>query len=358
MRKYFIAIFFIIGPLFAESSIDWIEPPKTDYHQIIGSQAKEIDTLNRLVEAYHGICKCLLTKRIEKLEEISAFLAQLMQDETFAPCKSTLNLLNELVTKKGNYLKKLTQLPSDEEIEAYHCDTSYLGDSNYQAMILRKDLNFSLKMREFWGAFWLETVDPCHRRLGNHYHHWLNTNPSSKTYFAFFLWLEKKKIDTHIPVVRYFDDQELEDCRLSVLNGRLMKKLAPLTTQTNVRNLFVIDLKKELFLAAREEGVWHTSLSRGRPVLASGLLDVENGIVTRVAFESGHYLPDLSLGYQTLQLLVEKGVSFSDPFEVIYFEDRKKYKIPISKECLFEYNAFIYAIHDSINREQISNDEF
>lgn len=328
------------------AEIDWIDLPQADYHQIIGSDAKEIDALNELMDAYHALDKKALAQRIAQLESISFFLNHLNLEEV----RSSVHLLNRQLVKKLNYLRKLAQFPSDEEIEAYH--TSFLCRYTCHPLILKNELNYSLKMREFWGEFWLETADPCHRRLGNLYHHWLSTQPESKSYLSFFLWLETQWIDKHIPIVRYFDDRELEECRLTVNNGLLVGK-NPLAK----RNLFVIDLNAELFAVPGGERIWHSSLSRGRPVLGSGFMDIENGVIVRVSFESGHYQPSLESGYHTLQILREKGVPLAEPFEICYFEDRKKYRISISKNCLIEYNAFICAVHDPINRKQITNNE-
>lgn len=325
---------------FASSAfaLDWIDLPQADYHRIIGSDDKEIDHLNDLIDAYHTLDKMNLETRIHHLMAISTYLKRLKQDNA--------NLLNKLVQNKLDYLKKIVELPTDEEIEAYH--TSSLCDPSCKPMVLRNELSYSLKMKEFWGEFWVETADPCHRRLGNIYHHWLTTNPESKSYRSFFLWLETQWLDKHIPIVRYFDDRELEAYRMTELRD----------TSKEVRHLFIIDLKKELFVVPAKEGIWHSSLSRGRPVLGSGLISIEGGQIKKIAFESGHYLPTIEMGYQSLQLLMEKGYPFAEPFDICYFEDRKKYKISISKKCLFEYNAFICALQDPINRKQISNDEF
>ncbi len=362
MNLVLIIIFLIFNTADAALLFDWIDIPRTDYKAILTTEEPEIETLNQLIEHYHSIDKSslkYLTKRIESLVAISDFLKQMSMREKFSDQGPTILLLNKTVQGKRKYLEKILEIPSDETIVSYHLDYSSLSDISFEPLVLRNNSTYSLKMKEFWGRFWIESIDPCHRRLANYYQFWLNTKPPAPDYQSFFLWLESQPIPKNVPVVDYYSDTQLEACRIEIVNGYLRKSNTDELVNTDParRNLFVIDLSKDLYLESFKDGVWHTSLSRGKPVLGAGLLQVEQGIVKTIAFESGHYLPSLEQSFQTMEIFREKGVCFQEPLEIIYFENRNKYKIMISKSDFKKYLDFNKAIHQS-QRELVSSNEF
>lgn len=342
--------------------VDWIDIPRADYKAILATQESEIEPLNQLIERYHSIdkssLKCL-SQRIESLVAISGCLEQLAAREEFFDQRSTILLLNKTVQGKKKYLEKLLEIPSDEAIASYHLDYSTLLETRFEPLALRNNSTYSLKMKEFWGRFWLESIDPCHRRLANYYQFWLDTKPPDRNYQSFFLWLESQPIPKNVPVVDYYSDAQLEACRIEIVDGYLRKSNTHelVNTDPAKRNLFVVNLSKDLYLEVFKDGVWHTSLSRGKPVLGAGLLQVEQGLVKTIAFESGHYLPSLEQSFQFMQILREQGVRFQERFEIIYFESRNKYKIMISGNDIGQYRDFNKAIHQS-QRELVSSNEF
>lgn len=356
------AIFLDFNTFDAAWPVNWIDIPRADYKAILATQESEIEPLNQLIEHYHSIEKSSLkslSKRIESLVAISGCLEQLAVRETSADQRPTILLLNKTVQSKRKYLEKLLEIPSDEAIASYHLDYSPLSETRFEPLPLRNSSTYSLKMKEFWGRFWLESIDPCHRRLANYYQFWLDTKPPATDYQSFFLWLESQPIPKNVPVVDYYSDAELEACHIEIANGYLRKSNTHELVNTDParRNLFVINLSKDLYLEAFKDGVWHTSLSRGKPVLGAGLLQVEQGLVKTIAFESGHYLPSLEQSFQSMQILCERGVRFQEPFEVIYFENRNKYKILTSGNDIGQYRDFNKAIHQS-QRKLVSSNEF
>lgn len=362
MNFVFAVISLIFNTSDAALPVDWIDIPQADCKEILAIQESEIEPLNRLIERYHSIEKSsleCLPKRIELLVAISDYLEQLAMREQFSDQRSTILFFNNTVQGKRKYLEKLLEIPSDEAIAFYHLDYSPLLETRFEPLALRNNSTYSLKMKEFWGRFWLESIDPCHRRLANYYQFWLDTKPPVGDYQSFFLWLESQPIPKNIPVVDYYSDAQLDACRVEIVNGYLRKSNTHelVNTDPAKRNLFIINLSKELYLEAFKDGVWHTSLSRGKPVLGAGLLQIEQGLLKTIAIESGHYLPSLEQGFQSIQILREKGVCFQEPFEIVYFENRNKYKIVISGKDIAQYLDFNKAIHQS-QRELVSSNEF
>lgn len=348
---------------FISNDSPWIDLPLADYKVILGIQDPKIEYLNQLIKSYHSIEKSSLKtqlNRIHLLNTISDYLEKLIGQGMFVYGKSTLLLLNKAVQCKREYIKQLIKIPSDEEIESYHLDYSALSTSQFTPIVLRNNNAYSLKMKEFWGKFWLESVDPCHRRIANYYHLWLKTQPACQSYQSFFLWMEAQLIPKNIPLVNYYSDLKLQSCHVKVVNGYLRKSATNelLNTDPSKRNLYVINIAMELYLEPWKEGVWHTSLSRGKPVFGAGLLQIEEGIVKMIAFESGHYLPTLQQSFQSLQILRKKKVRFKEPLEVIYFENRNKYKVSVLIDDLGKYQDFYNVIHDVTKRILVSSNEF
>jgi hypothetical protein len=367
MTKYWKLLFFVgwmgLASLYAEPVIDWLDLPWSDYKVILAIDEPEIEHLNERITEYHALDKCsaeTLSSRIDCLESISAYLQFLAAQKKFVEKKPLIFLLNEAIQGKQEYLRQIWHIPSDEEIAHYHLGPASSQEGDWMVFPLRNTFSYSIKMKEYWGSFWLESIDPCHRRLANYYQFWLNTHPASISYQTFFLWLESQLIPRNILTVKYYSDQQLESCRIEVNEGYLKKSDGQELAHTDPtkRNLFVISLSKNLYVEAHKEGVWHTSLSRGKPVLGAGLLQIDQGVITMVAFESGHYLPSLEHGFQTLQILREEGCRFKEPFDVIYFENRNKYKVSLLERQMQKYQDFDEAIHDPSKRELLSSNEF
>ena len=128
-------------------------------------------------------------------------------------------------------------------------------------------------MKEHWGAFWLESIDPCYRRLANYYQFWLDTKPLINSYISFFFWLESQPISKDLPAVNYYSEEKLVKCLIEFKDGHLINNETKelVTTPKNLRNIFILNLEEQLYLETVTPGVWHSSLSLGKPVLCAGI---------------------------------------------------------------------------------------
>lgn len=363
MKYYLVLILLIFFESNIYSDVSFVDIPTTDYREILACHETEIEHLNKLVDNYHSLNKSSCESqslRILSLESIVEYLDVLAMQDKFSVIKSTIYLLKNHIQNKSGYIKKLLEIPTDEQIEQYHLDYSTLSNKDFASIPMRNNLSYSLKMKEHWGAFWLESIDPCHRRLANFYQFWLDTKPLNKSYQSFFFWLEDQPISKTIPAVNYYSEEQLNKCLIEFSNGYLIysdtKELV--TTPQNVRNIFILNLSEQLYIETASTGIMHNSLSLGKPVLCAGLLNVEDGLIQSVAFESGHYFPSKFQGFQFLKFLLEKNIRFKNSFELTYFENRNKYKVALNINCLESYEVFTKNMHDTLNRELISSNEF
>ncbi len=363
MKYYFLLTLLIFFKCSIYSDVSFVDIPTTDYREILACHETEIEYLNQLVEHYHSLDKSSSATqilRISSLQSIADYLNALSIQGKFSEIKSTIYLLKNHVQSKSEYIKKLLEIPTDQEIERYHLDFSTHLNREFVSIPMRNDLSYSLKMKENWGAFWLESIDPCHRRLANYYQFWLNTKPVNQSYQSFFLWLEEQPISVATPAVSYYSEEQLNKCLIEFESGYLINNETKelVTTPKNSRNIFILNLEEQLYLETVSTGVWHNSLSLGKPVLCAGLLNVEDGLIHSVAFESGHYLPSQFQGFKFLKFLIEKNIRFKNSFELTYFENRNKYKVALNINCLESFEAFTKSMHDILKRELISSNEF
>ncbi|MBS0652364.1 MAG: hypothetical protein JSR39_02430 [Verrucomicrobia bacterium] len=106
------------------------------------------------------------------------------------------------------------------------------------------------------------------------------------------------------------------------------------------RYLFSIDLTGEIYAAEEGLGISHSSFTGGRPVLGAGLLQIDQGQLTSLALESGHYMPSMEIGHQILKIFEEKGALLPSNLEVVFFYDRNKYKAELAASPLPSLEQF------------------
>lgn len=97
--------------------------------------------------------------------------------------------------------------------------------------------------------------------------------------------------------------------------------------------MFVMDARGDFYAAdsvLKQDGFWthHSSLGRGEAILGAGLMKVENGRLTHLSQQSGHYRPTPAQMVNVLQKLDQLGV---DLYQVIlmaytYFNDAARLK--------------------------------
>lgn len=248
----------------------------------------------------------------------------------------------------------LCTLPSKQQVIQYHTS------DNPHALALRNNITYSLKMHEYWGGFWLESIDPCHRRLAHYYVVWKEQKPECKDYLSFFLWLETQYVPPSILSVKYLNEKECSPFEAMIDNGRIISKQSktPLSTPVATKYIYTITLDERLYVAPWGNGIWHTSFSCGKPVLGSGLLTIENGRITGISFESGHYLPSIEQGYRSLIWFQNHSVFIENPLQITYFLNRKKYTTLLTEEEYSDSSCFIYHLEHPHISTTVSINEF
>jgi len=328
-----------------EAGCHWSDPPFMDYRHILFTQDDRIEMLNQLVADYHALPKnaaeCL-EERIAALAGIQTYSRSLVEQASLVNVRPTLQKLDKLVTEKRNYLQALARMPADENIGNFHEGSGGLFSAKYAPIIMKNEASFSVVKREYWGKFWFEAMDPCHRQLAGYCQAYLLSRPKVPSYLDFFLWLETAYVPGSTSAVVYLQKEDLAQRSLVPRDGYLcwLGNGNRVTTRSQVRNLYVIELTGRILLAEDANGLFHSSLSLGRPVLGAGLVGIQDGIVHQINFESGHYRPDLSQGFQTLLLFKDQGLRFAKDLEIIYFEQGRKYRSSLPAASLGEFTAF------------------
>lgn len=322
------------------NEIDWVDLPNDSYIAVLGYETNNTIALDDLIKEYNVIPKdqiVTLSCRIRKLGKIVDFIKDWTVNRLESiDKKKHLIWISEIATRKRNYLAQLLKiyennLHMEEAQNAYHTDLSLLQDASKIPVFLNDHRFFSLKMREYWGDFWTETLDPCHRRLTPFLDPWKALKKINPDIPHFFLWLETQHIPHYVPRVTYLKGEDLERRRLVVKDGLFWGKSDFGWTPANFnlpsrRFLFSINLAKEIYAAEDEIGISHSSFTCGKPVLGCGLLQINEGQLMSLALESGHYMPTMEIGHQILKIFEEKGAIFPSNLEVVFFYDRNKYK--------------------------------
>lgn len=334
---------------------DWVDLPNECYLTILGYETENTKALDALIREYNLIPKdqvAGLPNRINKLNDVVDFVKTWSENKIEKIDKPKhLKWIAEISEKKKNYLMQLLQmyenkLHKDELQNLYHTDISMLKDISKTPIFLNNHRFFSLKMREYWGDFWYESLDPCHRRLTPFLDQWKavkNRNPEQVPHF--FLWLETQHIPNYIPRVTYLKGADLESKRVIIKDGYFWQNTFSGWTLANFhipskRYLFVIDLRGEIYVSEEGGGISHSSFSCGKPVMGAGLLQIHQGQLMSVALESGHYMPTIEIGHQILKIFEEKGTVFPDNLEISFFFDRNKYKMEFSAKPLPSLEQF------------------
>lgn len=324
--------------------LDWIDLPSDNYVAILGYQTAQTIELDALIKKYSSIPKDkieTLSCRIRKLNQIIDFIHHWITNSlSQIDKKKHLNWISDIATNKRNYLSALLDIYTQNKHlesfqQSYHHDTQDLTDPSKLPIFLHNDRFFSLKMKEYWGDFWYETLDPCHRRLTPFLDQWRALKRHHPDIPHFFLWLETIDMPKYVPRVTYLKDIKLEETRLVVKDGLFWNKSNSEWSLTHFANsskrfLFAINLQGEIFAAEETHGISHSSFTSGKPVLGAGLLQIEHGQLSSIALESGHYMPTIESGYQIIKILEEKGVRFPEVLALSFFYDRNKYSAAIT----------------------------
>ena len=334
--------------------VDWFDLPNDNFVAVLGYETPNTIELSKRIKTYNSLKKSAeetLSPRITHLEEIISFVTNWADHNLSAiDKKKHLNWIIDIATKKRTYLIALSELYSKNKhlnnVQiAYHTDVSSQSDPKRKAIILTNHRFFSLKMREYWGDFWFESLDPCHRRLTPFLEQWEKVNNPPH----FFLWLEDHHIPKYVPRITYLHGEALARTRLHIQNGLICNRdKEPIDfSDPKGRLLFSIDLDEKIYAAEEGNGISHSSFTSGRPVLGAGLFFIDKGYLRSIALESGHYMPTTEIGFQIINLFREQGVIFPEILELIFFYDRNKYTAFLTQDDLQDFSSFEIALEQT-----------
>lgn len=349
-----------------QRKLDWIDLPNEDYTLVLGYKTLESAKLNELIAQYNNLPKDreeILGKRIASLTHVEEWINRWLNGRLTGVEKiKHLQWIAEIAGRKKRYLEAVKSLFeqghfSEEALKQQLTDVSSLSDKSYVPVLLNQNRFFSLKMQEYWGDFYWEAIDPCHRKLTPFLMEWEKQGVGSKNILTFFLWLETRECPKYVPRVRYLSQCELEKARVVARQGVFVKMQTDTPLQCcelSEKYLFAIDLHKNLYVATESEGCSHSSFTHGRPVLGAGLLKVEDGRLSAISLESGHYLPSLETGYAILRCFMEMGLDLSKEFDLSYFFDRNKYTVKITNAALESVQTFSSTVHNARGKECVA----
>lgn len=304
----------------------WYHPP-TSSDLVAITKANHPIVLQRL-DDYHQHPLTNLTSLKGRLSILISMQETLSSIEEQDPTYKIYKKLKGLISKKSWYLEEL--------IKIYEKEDPYLDikdiQNNPDALVLINKIKFDFKLPVFWGLFWLEAIDPCHRFLTKHYMDW----EKEKTEIPFFIWLETREISFEAIQVDYLPEDILNTSELIIENGLLKKKdetLADLWDEDK-EFIYALSLDKKLFVIESGNRIRHTSLTHGKPVLGAGSIKIKNGIITFIDAESGHYQPTPYSLVRTLSVLEELGANLGN-IDVKYYDESGNVFFE-TKDTLFE----------------------
>jgi hypothetical protein len=267
------------------------------------------------IDYYHtipAIDRSLLPKRIDSLQRILSDMQHI--DLASSPHLNTkAEKFNVLAKKKLWYLREIQSLYDEADPYQKYIDISQTQEGEIPLLLVNK-LAFDPNLPMYWGFFLLETLDPCHRFLTQYYLKWEKGHQG----IPFFLWLEDQEILFNTFQIDYFTDLERVQHQINIIDGYLYKNSDGQRANFNAEDkeyLFSITMNKELIVVEGSEHVRHTTLSCGEPTLGSGTLKIENGVLTYIDTESGHYQPSPHSLKQVFRILQTKGLLI-DPSNV------------------------------------------
>jgi len=119
--------------------------------------------------------------------------------------------------------------------------------------------------------------------------------------------------------VHYYDEHALKVHLVFFRDGLILDHSGmPITSYLNQSSIYVITSDHRFLISrySKHNLIHHSSLSAGAPLLASGELVIQDGVLLRINLESGHYrFPERYLEF-VKSYLAERGVRL----DVVVFE--------------------------------------
>lgn len=309
----------------------WIEFPIGPIESLVNWESKiDFNQINLLTLKYHSISKFhveSLPERCDTLEQISLKLRESI-DLISSIDSKLIQSLEKIASQKKAYLQLLIKFyaiynDNFESIKTYFETRPWLPQAHFS---MKNTITFNPSTELYYGRFWVEAVDPCHRDLAMYRYQWEGIDGEKP---RFFLWLEDRLAYTkQVPFTRYIKPDELEKDNLChIHNGLIYLKdenmnnlLVDYPDGENKGLVFVQTLEGKLFLAnPKEKHMRHSSLSHGKPVEASGLLWADKGKIQKIFFMSGHYAPNEAECLHMLKNIMASGVLLDTDTWIQYF---------------------------------------
>jgi hypothetical protein len=300
--------------------------------------------LTDLILEYHDIPKDEVPRLPDRCIALDRISQHIESAISAGSSSKTLSNLRTTALKKRGYLERLSRLYKNEvllpgaEIYDTHKIKSYFEDIRplrEKQQVLNNKVHYDSKSARFWGEYWLEVTDPCHRPLEHYKEQWLQDGALK----PFFMWLETHEVSPYHARMDYLRPAERMLNKLTVADGLVHKGHQVFTTAYNSEHLLVINQDLEIISHPSSEFVRHISLTAGKPVLAAGSIKTLEGIPTEIHSDSGHYLPDEAVGRQMLELLKSKGFQIDDSIPFFYFRNFGEVKTTVG-EFLHENKSY------------------
>ena len=321
--------------------ISWTDLPQHNLIEVLHDYDSMLDALNKIIQNYHKIQKIswkLIDLRIRYLSDIREHALKIYKNIDQDYLYKVAFKISKIAESKINYLRKLEYLNAGgfQKQKQMILDPTHISDK-FTPLILNNVKKYNYKTEEIWGEYLIEGIDPCHRRLMNSYYDLWFREFTNDYLPNFFLWLEDKNISVLHPMIKLFSPDDLDKHKVTIKEGKLYySKNNLISTQIDKSNdfpskgpsfykehIFIIDGKAQVYLCYSNREIAHPSLSHYRPIIGSGKIFLEEGIIKRISFDSGHYLPNGNHCVQNIKLLQSKGVQFNSQIRVDYFNDYK-----------------------------------
>lgn len=331
------------------NNCSWVDFPKDRLQDILYYYDSKLEPVCRSILNYHKVPKSdwqTLDKRMQFLQDISNLAKNINQNiyhNTYY--NKVLVKINEVALSKLNYLKAIKILNHKvEKMYSTVFSQKNLPD-NYKPLIINNRRRYNIDTEELWGEYFIECIDPCHRRLINMYLDLWGNKPNIENLADFFLWLEDKNVPLFFPSIYIFTDTELMKLKAKVKDGKILtannQSISTTFCLSNVytmntrgpvflrEHIFIIDRKLNLYLTYSSPEHAHVSMSRYEPLIGAGKITIRNGKIETISFDSGHYLPDIDHVRQSIQVLLSMGVKLSSEIAIRYFNKHEKVAVPL-----------------------------
>jgi hypothetical protein len=328
------------------TNCNWVDLPRFEELQAAPHLAKSGPELKARLGRYHQLKKddlTLLPERAEQLAVLAGWMEGLLADAATAPLYG---YLIKVAQSKAEYCQALATIYAEEwhlheNLSAYHTDDSRLSNSRWKPIVLTNGYYFWPEKGSYWGGYWMEGLDPCHRHQPHLYRHWQRLQEETGELPHFLLWLENFAVTAHSSWVRYFSCEQQKDLEIVVEDGQVTKLGGrKLSCPERQSFFFVIDLDEKIYACRAEPHICHSSFTRGAAVLASGSLQARDGNLCHIKFESGHYIAGPDEWWQAVQILLHKGISLASGIRITLYDRFRYISRVLKSESLLSRNEF------------------